>query len=440
MLYLKDGTKLPNQKWYSATDEQVQAAIDTRISDGTLKMPNGSNGNHDALDRAYAYPLYTTGAIADDGTVTESTISCYTELLPVAPGETIVLSSNLTKKVAYYAEDKTFVSILSLTTGLNEYVVPNNAYYARFENSYPNGDVAPFSIRRKEEPKNNGFYDLIMSPIKTRPQIGITGDSNTYGYGLSDTSKSWANLFGSVLQEITELHYYANGPWTEVIGAKAYSSVYNFMAHSEFSIWTDAENLTLSPANNYSSAWDWYVDGELQSGKTSETSIVLDGNFHKVTVRFTAGQATGTKFVITKQITVENVATSGSGFDNVTIPTDKDWLLVMIGTNDTDKTSFRFRRAWFEYAYKGTYIVPFPKHNEESFPYPMAKVYGAFAKTFEAMNYEIVNISDVAGAVFYDDSLFAGSDLIHYSENGHRVIANIVSGKLGLPTYFKAVT
>lgn len=440
MLYLKDGTKIPNQKWYSATDKQVQTAIDTRIADGTLKPPSVADNNHDALERAYAYPQYTKGAIANDGTVTESELSCYTELLPVIPGETIVLSSNLTKRVAYYAEDGTFISLLSMTSGLNEYVVPHDAYYARFENQYPNGLVVPLSIRRKETPENRCFYDLVMSPIKSKPQIGITGDSNTYGYGLSDTSKSWANLFGSVLQEITELRYPANGPWTEVFGALIYSSGYNFMKHSEFSIWTDADSLTMAPSNNYGSAWDWYVDGELQDGNTSAESITLDGNFHKVTVRFTSGQAVTPAFVITKEIAVENVATSGSGFGNVTIPTGKDWLLVMIGTNDTDKTSFGYRRDWRMYAHKGTYVVPFPKHNADSFPYPMAKVYGAFAKTFEDMGYEIVNVSDIAGAVFYDDALFAGSDLIHYSENGHRVIANIVSGKLGLPIYFKAVT
>ncbi len=32
----KDGNVLPNQKWYSATDAQVQVAIDERIKDGTL--------------------------------------------------------------------------------------------------------------------------------------------------------------------------------------------------------------------------------------------------------------------------------------------------------------------------------------------------------------------------------------------------------------------
>ena len=56
-------------------------------------------------------------------------------------------------------------------------------------------------------------------------------------------------------------------------------------------------------------------------------------------------------------------------------------------------------------------------------------------ESFKDMGFDILNCLDVASAVFCDTTKYYQGDLIHFNENGHVLICNIVSAKLGLPTY-----
>ena len=57
---------------------------------------------------------------------------------------------------------------------------------------------------------------------------------------------------------------------------------------------------------------------------------------------------------------------------------------------------------------------------------------------FRHFGYEILNMSDVNAAPFYDDTYYQ-SDKIHYNAAGHRVMANMIAGRLGLPIYLQSV-
>ena len=116
----------------------------------------------------------------------------------------------------------------------------------------------------------------------------------------------------------------------------------------------------------------------------------------------------------------------------------------MVGTNgrsyDINSNASIIHNDFRKYSGKGTYIVPFPNHKEESaYVISESQLYPYIRNGFEHLNYEIVDCSDIAGAIFYDDSLYQG-DKIHFNEDGHRVIANIISGRMGIPTYFKKIT
>lgn len=412
---------------YNFADVSARADIET--------LKNGSVIRD--VSSYYLYPNYEQGVLNNDGTVNTAGTGYVTEMLPVIAGEMLVLNSNTVPKVSYYDGAGAFISLVTTAGGLAEYVVPNKAAYAIYQVIYNNGTIAPLCVRYKKQPENHSFSDLILSPIKSNVCVAFTGDSNTVGYGLSDTTNSWANLFGAELAKITEIKCNIQSPWVECLGVKEYNKGYNFIAGSQFTIWTDAEEIILT-GTSYSSAWDWYVDGVPRSGASTMETIALDGELHKITVKFTAGQMANPTFTIPKTITFTNSAVSGVGLINVPVPdaSTADWLLVMIGTNNRSGGFDNYNNSWNSWSGRGTYIIPAPNHKtDDSYTHSQMLVYAKIANNMKSFGLDVLNVSATMGGVFLDNTLYQ-SDLIHYNENGHKVIANIVSGALGLPCYF----
>lgn len=392
------------------------------------------------VSKRYLCPEYTQGTLNSDGTINASGTGYVTDMLPVVAGETLLLNSNTISRVAYFDSTEAFLSLVSTSNGLVEYIVPNNAAYAIYQVVYNNGSIRPLLVRHKEQPKNTSFSDLILSPIKSSVGIVFTGDSNTVGYGLSNAANSWANLFGAELEKITELQYEWHSPWVEPIGFKANGTTgVNFVVGSQITIWTDAESVAFEYGSNYSSAWDIFVDDTKRTDMANAESITLDGELHKITIKFTAGQLTDPRFTIPKTITFTNKAVSGVGMANVVVPdaTTADWMFVMVGTNNRGG-GFNANQNWNTWAGRGTYIFPAPNHKTDgSYVYSQMLVYAKIADNMKNRGLDILNVSSVMGGVFLDNSLYQ-QDLIHYNEKGHKAIANIVSGALGLPCYFAA--
>lgn len=438
----------------SITKTGTSGLVDTYTilyTDGTTStytVTNGEDGgggaSSDAVDfegieLAYAYPSYTQNALDNSGNPTTGTAQL-SNYLPVVGGETLTLSSTLTSKVAYYTENKTFISIASTSSGINDYLVPTDAAWARFQNVYSGGGAKPLFVRRKPQPENTSFVDLIMSPLVANPSICITGDSNTYGYGLSDrTTQAWSYLFLNTLAGMQTFTYGTQSRWCETIGALNYSNGFKFTTNGTLSTWADAASITLGIQTNYSSTWTWLIDGEEQSGYANVATLPLDGTLHKVGVKFTGGQAVDPYFQITKAISFVNKATSGVNIQNVQWESGHDWLIIMVGTNNRATTVFNvLRNGFFEYSGKGTFIVPFPNHkSDSSYTNSEMTTYSQVKQLFQNAMFEIVDCSDIAGNLFYDDSLYQ-SDLIHYNAEGHRKMANLISGRMGFPLYLKS--
>lgn len=379
------------------------------------------------VENAYVYVTWEYGRLDTDGTITTG-YGAVSEMLPVIPNETISLNSIAVVKVAYFDKNKSFLSIVSMSSGMNDYTVPSNAYYARYQFD-SDGGPAYFTVRKRTF-ENKSFSDLILSPLRTNISIGFTGDSNTTGYGVTG-NKSWANLMSDALTGITSMRYDVNSPWVYALGYGLYSGGANMRAGSVFGIKTDATSITLGYRGQYDAAWSWYVDG-VQTGTASSTTLELDGNLHLVEVRFTAGQLFEPHFIVPKGITCTNNATFGASISNMTFVSGYDWIFIMIGTNQ--RTGYTFNDFKFgEYAGKGTYIVPFPNHRSESaYNISQLQAYTYEMDIFRNIGYDVLNLSDFNAAPFYDSTYYQ-EDGIHFNAAGHKVIANMVAGHLGLP-------
>ena len=382
----------------------------------------------------YKYVSYTQATLNADGTLNESGIGFTTDYLPVIPGETLFLSTNITAKVAFFSKNKDFIGQITVASGQTNYTVPENAALARFQNQYNGGSIVPFECREKPQQGITRLKDLIFSPLHSSVDLLVTGDSNTYGYGLSDReNEGWAYLFAKMLATITEIHVGYMSPYAHAVAYSNYASSVNFRAGSRLAIYTDAQSVTLNYGDAYSETWKWYVN-DVEQAEAGKTISGLGDDVKKVEVRFTGGQTVNPNLSISKTITVTNKAVVGCGTDNCPIEAAHDWLVLMIGTNNRGVGGMvNNGKEYLSYASKGTFIVPFPnRKTDASYVASQAQVYGELTSTLRSINYEICDASDFGYAFIQDDSLYQ-SDMIHYSAKGHKAIANIVGGKLGFP-------
>lgn len=383
----------------------------------------------------YKYVSYTQATLNADGTLNESGIGFTTDYLPVIPGETLFLSTNITTKVAFFSKNKDLVDQITVASGQTNYTVPENAALARFQNKYDGGSTVPFECREKPQQGITRLKDLIFSPLHSSVDLLVTGDSNTYGYGLSDReNEGWAYLFAKMLATITEIHVGYMSPYAHAVAYSNYASSANFRTGARLAIYTDAQSVTLNYGEAYSETWKWYVN-DVEQAEAGKTISGLGGDVKKVEVRFTGGQTVNPNLSISKTITVTNKAIIGCGTGNCPIEAAHDWLVLMIGTNNRGVSGgvVNNGKDYLAYAGKGTFIVPLPNRKiDASYVVSQAQVYAELTSTLRGINYEICDASDFGYAFIQDDSLYQ-SDMIHYSAKGHKAIANIVGGKLGFP-------
>lgn len=383
----------------------------------------------------YKYVSYTQATLNADGTLNESGIGFTTDYLPVIPGETLFLSNTVTTKVAFFSKSKEYIGQITVASGQTNYTVPENAALARFENQYNGGNTVRFECREKPQQGITRLKDLIFSPLYSSVDLFVTGDSNTYGYGLSDReNEGWAYLFEKMLATITEIHVGYMSPYAHALAYSGYGNGANFRTGSRLAIYTDAQSVTLNYDMEYSGTWKWYVN-DVEQAETEKTISGLGDGVKKVEVRFTGGQTINPYLSISKTITVTNKALIGCGIGNCPIEAGHDWMVLMVGTNNRNGVGGMIGagKSYLAYAGKGTYIVPFPnRKTDASYVASQAQVYGELTSTLRSINYEICDASDFGYAFIQDDSLYQ-PDMIHCSAKGHKAIANIVGGKLGFP-------
>lgn len=295
------------------------------------------------------------------------------------------------------------------------------------------------------------FSELFNSYQKMNLKICFSGDSNTYGYGLSDIQNSWANLIKNILNTKDwyyftpvlymsekckrELNAEIKGNYGQYVGGLNLNS-----ASAEFIFTTDSKEVVIS-AENFSWAGKVAIDNVdtyTDVAQWNNTNIsVGDGNYH--TYRFygrTAGQVVLNAIRLKKILLVDNKAATGSGYHTPNIypnAEEYDWFVIMIGTNN--------RAAYGQYCgsikaknyeNKGTFIYPIPAYNSGVAAYEKAtEAYNMVKSFFSEYGYEIITPdyellkSQDARSLYYSDDL-------HINEQGHIYVAKLISNKLGI--------
>ena len=295
------------------------------------------------------------------------------------------------------------------------------------------------------------FSGLFNSYQKMNLKICFSGDSNTYGHGLSNIGNSWANLIKNILNTkdwyyFTPVLYMPEKCKRELNAEiKGTYGVYDGRlnlnnASAEFVFTTDSNEVIVS-AENYS----WVgkvavddVDVYTDVGQWNNTNIsVGDGNYH--TYRFygrTAGMVVLNNIRLKKIFLVDNMAVSGSSYHTPNIYPNAeayDWFIIMIGTNNrATYGQYSGSIKAKNYENKGTYIYPIPAYDNGSGSYDKAtEAFNMVKSFFSEYGYEIITPdyellkSQDARSLYYNDNL-------HINEQGHIYVAKLISNKLGL--------
>ncbi len=407
-----------------------------------LKIPTVTNPQTDShFFDPYLRVAYTENSLNNDGTVSTQNPEMLTEYLPVISGETIWLNGNLTHKVAFYDAEKNFLSILTVADNLNSYIVPDGAAYARFQNTANGGAVCMFPIRKKETPVNKSFADIILSPLKSDVIVGFVGDDNTMGEGLHVDEDSWANLMAYELYQNKSVRILPISRFAEVLGTFSTDNIaLTYRAGSQFTFWTDSSFVELTCRSNQNAVFSWYQDDVEIPDSRCMTQMRFDYKFHKITVKFTAGEMTDVSFISNKLVISQNHSISTCTAETIQIPMDYDWIVLMVGTNDRKVLNLPFLTMQVgTYAGRGTFVVPFPNHKiDPSYEIAQYYRYGEYREYMRDLGFEIIDCSDVNSFAFYDDSLYQ-SNKIYFNAKGHRIMCNMIAGKMGLPIMLSSV-
>lgn len=112
----KNGNVLPGQKWYSATQAQVQAAVDARIQDETLVVGDVIPEENVAITTETtdvdlkAYGEWTDGIFVNtNGSQTANVAYTLSDFYPAAALSILSKKANFSMNVCYYAADKSWL-------------------------------------------------------------------------------------------------------------------------------------------------------------------------------------------------------------------------------------------------------------------------------------------------------------------------------------------
>lgn len=367
----------------------------------------------------------------------------------------------------FYDEKKNYIGNTIGTDG----TVPEGTYYIRMSSnaiqSYSTyGAVASFVLMKylNQIPvdkatkltginKEGTLMDTIFNPLKSRPVINFTGDSNTYGHGVDQ--KSWAYYFAKELKDNFDgqrIYYYVGSPYIHsIVEQKSTSSptprMHGFSGKTSgnqfISIKTNAEKVyygntgtTLTTSNH-----KIYVDGVETSGTQNtdyEWYVELDGEEHEV--KFMVSSESGNVYLnnpylsIEKSITFNNYAASGRNSQNVSVTgiDTCDLYIVMIGTNDGNNNVYTgvqnsyFLHSFANFIDKCIFVEPIYSVNMKNVAHLIQMV--------EIMGGNVMKLPYINTLMAINEAETMQSDKLHFTTKGHIMICNAVSDELGFPT------
>lgn len=437
----------------------VQNGTDGQIlqtnGDGTTKWVDkptgGSSVPSESTINQYFYNSLATGKydlkagygttadiyIAADGTETAISGLGYvaTDYIPVSANTTYMAHCN---GYALYDREKTFVSAVidRSNYGTIKEFTPEQDGYVRV--TY-RGGVFSRLCEKSEIKKAPRDYMPAPSPffdIRIPCNVDVYGDSNSYGYGLSDTANAWANRLGALLLSMPEK--ITNGVRYEMsVFASSYAG--SPQLRNSGVVYMSAYTDKFTVNGSYITAVDVYIDGVQQEQMTaSPAEYTCPLGYHEIELRGSSGNNNVIQSIATnKTRSFTNHAVTGSKSGNLPNTVDGNVEIVMYGTNDretvygvTANNMAGFYSACEAAGAKVYFLSPIPTKVEGETDASYVQTINDVISQIPDINYIDVYKDIQLYSMLSTETLY--SDKLHLNDLGHKVLFCIVASKLHL--------
>ena len=416
----------------------------------TVETGGGSTVNNNTINQ-YFYNSMATGKydlksgygttadiyIAADGTETAISGLDYmaTDYIPVVANTTYMAYCN---GYALYNSEKTFVSAVidkSNYGAIKEFTPEQNGYVRiTYRDSVFSRLCEKSEIKKAPRdymPAPSPFFD-----IRIPCNVDLYGDSNSYGYGLSNTANAWANRLGALLLSMPE--EITNGARYEMsVFAGSYDKRPKLRNNGVAYMSAYTDKFTVN--GEYITAVDVYIDGVQQAQMTaSPAEYTCALGYHEIELRGSSGANNVIKSIATNKIrSFTNHAVSGTNSVYLPNTVDGNVEIVMYGTNDrataygaTADNMARFYSVCEAAGAKVYFLSPIPTKVE-------GETDASYVQTISDVISQIPDINYID--VYTDMQLYSRlstetlySDELHLNDLGHKVLFCIVASKLHL--------
>lgn len=393
-----------------------------------------ASGKYDMKD---GYGTTADIYIAADGTETAISGLGYvaTDYIPVSANTTYMAYCN---GYALYDREKTFVSAVIDRSNYGTIMefTPEQDGYVRV--TY-RGSAFSRLCEKSEIKKAPRDYMPAPSPFfdtRIPCNVGLYGDSNSYGYGLSDRANAWSNRLGALLLSMPKK--ITNGARYEM---SVFADSYNRdpKLRNNGVVYMSAYTDKFIVNGEYITAVDVYIDGVQQEQMTaSPAEYTCPLGYHEIKLRGSTGSNNVIKSIATnKTRSFTNHAVTGIGSGKLPNTVDGNVEIVMYGTNDrgtaygaTADNMARFYRACEAAGAKVYFLSPIPTKVE-------GETDTSYVQTISDVISQIPDINYID--VYKDMQLYSRlstetlySDKLHLNDLGHKVLFCIVASKLHL--------
>lgn len=394
-----------------------------------------SKGKYDMKD---GYNTTSDIFIATDGT--EKTYSglgfIVTDYIPVSANTAYVSFCN---GYALYDTEKAFLfsTFYDRNYGEIREFSPEQDGYVRITYRY----ASTFTRLCEKSEMKKAPRDYMPSPspffdIRIPCYVDLYGDSNSYGYGLSDTANSWANRLGSLILSMpTEV---VNNPRFEMsVFSREYQNYPKLSENGVLYMTAYTDKFTVN--GEYITAVDVYIDGVQQDQMTaSPAEYTCPLGYHEIELRGNSGSNNVILSIVTsKKRTFTNHSVTGYSSINLPSSVDGNVAIVMFGTNDrsikygeTANNMARFYRACKAAGANVYFLAPIPTRVDGETDASYVQTISDVISQIPDINYIDVYKDMQLYSLLSTETLY--SDKLHLNDLGHKVLFCIVASKLHL--------
>ena len=364
-----------------------------------------------------------------------------TDYIPVGANTTYVAYCN---GYALYDREKTFVSAVidRSNYGTIKEFTPEQDGYARITYRLSgDGTMRNFARLCKKSETKKAPRDYMPAPspffdIRIPCNVDLYGDSNSYGYGLSDTANAWANRLGALLLSMPE--EVTNGARYEM---SVFADIYtgNPKLRNNGVVYMSAYTDKFTVNGQFITAVDVYIDGVQQEQMTaSPAEYTCQLGYHEIELRGSSGNNNLINSIVTnKTRSFTNHAITGTNSTYLPNTVDGNVEIVMYGTNDrplkygiTANNMAEFYSACAAAGAKVYFLSPIPTKVEGETDASYVQTIIDVISQIPDINYIDVYKDIQLYSMLSTETLY--SDKLHLNDLGHKVLFCIVASKLHL--------